>query len=232
MKLLAIGDVHGLDTWKEIVAKHPDAEKVIFIGDYVDSFDIKPLKQLSNLQDIIEFKRNQPERVVLLMGNHDYHYTNYCLANGIQYSGFNGFLSKHLMPIYEELIKNGEIQIMFQHENYLFTHAGLTKTWMQRQEVTLENINEKLITEKSVFDFKYPKLSDHVIPDFTGNNKFQGPLWVRPGALLKDKLENFIHIVGHTNFVDITKMRDVYFIDTALKQYLLIDKEIEIHESK
>ena len=38
-KLVAIGDVHGRNTWKQIVEQEqPDT--VVFVGDYFDSFDI------------------------------------------------------------------------------------------------------------------------------------------------------------------------------------------------
>ena len=55
MKTVVIGDIHGRSVWKLIVnMEKPD--KVIFIGDYFDSFDIKGVDQLSNFQDIIAFK--------------------------------------------------------------------------------------------------------------------------------------------------------------------------------
>ncbi|NBP57427.1 metallophosphoesterase, partial [bacterium] len=39
MKTIFIGDIHGRSIWKEIVEQEkPD--RVIFIGDYFDSFDI------------------------------------------------------------------------------------------------------------------------------------------------------------------------------------------------
>jgi len=39
MKTIFIGDIHGQDTWKKIVeSENPD--RVVFIGDYFDSFDI------------------------------------------------------------------------------------------------------------------------------------------------------------------------------------------------
>ena len=39
MKTLLLGDIHGRNIWKEIIKKEtPD--RVVFIGDYFDSFDI------------------------------------------------------------------------------------------------------------------------------------------------------------------------------------------------
>ena len=34
--------------------------------------------------------------------------------------------------------------------------------------------------------------------DQSGDNIWQGPLWVRPRSLLQDSLDNVIQVVGHT----------------------------------
>ena len=48
-KTIYIGDIHGRDVWAEIVAKHDDADNIVFIGDYFDSFDIPAVIQLDNI---------------------------------------------------------------------------------------------------------------------------------------------------------------------------------------
>ena len=70
--ILSIGDTHGrgiaLQIAKDNIHK---VDKIVFIGDYVDSFDISPVIILHNLKEIIEFKKQYPDKVVLLLGNHD-----------------------------------------------------------------------------------------------------------------------------------------------------------------
>jgi len=39
LKTVVIGDIHGRTTWKEIVDLEPDANVVVFMGDYFDSRD-------------------------------------------------------------------------------------------------------------------------------------------------------------------------------------------------
>ena len=56
MKTIMIGDIHGRDTWKQIIAQEPDAHRIVFLGDYFDSFDIKGVEQLYNFNEIIKFK--------------------------------------------------------------------------------------------------------------------------------------------------------------------------------
>jgi metallophosphoesterase superfamily enzyme len=74
MKTVLIGDIHGHDSWKQIIEQEQDADRIIFVGDYFDSFTIPGLIQCENFQDIIEFKKTSDKEVVLLVGNHDYNY--------------------------------------------------------------------------------------------------------------------------------------------------------------
>lgn len=69
MKTIFIGDIHGRDIWKDIVSQEkPD--RVVFIGDYFDSFDIKGPVQIHNFKEIIEFKKSGECEVIMLIGNH------------------------------------------------------------------------------------------------------------------------------------------------------------------
>lgn len=69
-KLLVLGDIHGRTIWKYIIDKEaPD--KVIFLGDYVTSHEgISAEIQLNNLEDILIFKEDFPDKIILLRGNH------------------------------------------------------------------------------------------------------------------------------------------------------------------
>lgn len=73
MRILVIGDIHGHDSWKAIV-ENEKYDKVVFLGDYVDSFTLQPLTIVKNLREILKFKRENKDKVVLLWGNHDHSY--------------------------------------------------------------------------------------------------------------------------------------------------------------
>ena len=52
-KRVVIGDLHGIGIWKDILNKEkPDS--VIFLGDYFDSFNIPPLVQKINFDDLLD----------------------------------------------------------------------------------------------------------------------------------------------------------------------------------
>lgn len=76
-KILIIPDVHGRTFWKYAIDNIDKYDKVIFLGDYLDpyfweviSFDFA----ISNFKEIIKFKRDNMDKVILLKGNHDWHY--------------------------------------------------------------------------------------------------------------------------------------------------------------
>ena len=70
MKTLILGDIHGRTIWKEIIEKE-NPDKVIFLGDYVDTHQfISPRDQIENLEEILTYKEKNPDKVILLRGNH------------------------------------------------------------------------------------------------------------------------------------------------------------------
>ena len=74
--IVVIGDVHGLTCWKDIVNAHKGS-MFVFLGDYCDPYeDIKPIELIKNFCSIIQFKKKCPDDVILLLGNHDMHYTS------------------------------------------------------------------------------------------------------------------------------------------------------------
>ena len=73
-KILIIGDVHGRQFWKIPCLDHADEfEKIVFLGDYLSPYpyeEITNKKAIDVFKEIIEFKKENLKKVVLLMGNH------------------------------------------------------------------------------------------------------------------------------------------------------------------
>lgn len=76
MKTIVIGDIHARSIWKEILVSEKFYEeecKVVFLGDYVSTHEnYSPHLQISNLIDLLEFKELNPDRIILLRGNHGF----------------------------------------------------------------------------------------------------------------------------------------------------------------
>ena len=72
--ILVCGDIHGRRFWKKPCENIEDYDKVIFLGDYLDPYDfegITVIDAIKNFEEIIEFKKNNVDKVILLLGNHD-----------------------------------------------------------------------------------------------------------------------------------------------------------------
>ena len=175
MKIVALGDTHGRYNWKDIVAKESDADKIVFIGDYFDTHDdVTPEQQIDNFLSILEYKKANMDKVVLLIGNHDYHYTGYAYST---YSGYQYGAAPRIREILLEALKDDLMQMCYKHDIYVFTHAGITKTWATRCNIDindLENsINETFKTKPMYFDFT---MGDNFSQ--TGNDITQTPIWL------------------------------------------------------
>ena len=76
MKITVIPDVHGTHHWEKavITPEAASSDHIVFIGDYVDSWDNMQPDQMENLQAILDFRKSNPDKVTVLMGNHDLAY--------------------------------------------------------------------------------------------------------------------------------------------------------------
>lgn len=123
---VVIGDVHGLDYWKEIVASHLEC-KVIFLGGYLDPKErMSRFSLLRNLREIIALKQARPGDVVLLLGNHDLHY--FCEDAPLA-SRFDEKIAGEASRLFSEHF--GLFQFAYQEGRRLFTHAGVSCEWFE-----------------------------------------------------------------------------------------------------
>lgn len=208
MKFLTIGDIHGRDNWK-VVRDHFDLEeydKIIFIGDYTDSFDKEDTEILRNLEEIIEFKLAYPDKVVLLLGNHDITYLEHPNQN------CPGFRYSMLHALYSLLRDNREhFQIAYQYENYLWTHAGMSKGWMRW-------CKKHGCSFEDMFQYHFYKSYADIFNDMNKTrerellysratdpytDRHPGILWIRPEGIEGSLPEGLHQIVGHTPRADI-----------------------------
>jgi predicted MPP superfamily phosphohydrolase len=199
--ITVIGDVHGTTYWKDIVKeyKKEDSDVVVFLGDYLDDYYKTPNECLENLMNIFEYRRFTPN-VHMLVGNHDYHYMDHSIQ---KYSGYNDKFSK----VYNSVINDNyallELTYTFELNNYKYvcSHAGISNTFLNDNNTDVENINRLWSGKPKVFEFKQGT------GDYYGNHKSQGPLWIRPEALLGDNVKGYKQIVGHTNFNNVVTLQ-------------------------
>jgi predicted phosphodiesterase len=218
---MAMGDVHGRNTWKGLVNTQK-FDKLVLLGDYFDSFDINAQEQMDNFRDIIAFKQTNPDKVVLLIGNHDFHYLPIAMTINETYSGFQlryAFAISQLIEEHKHLL-----QMCYQWENYLFTHAGITHTWLHNAGYNGESVD---VFINELFQYQ-PRRFFFNGNDPYGDNVTQSPIWVRPASLKKNayKYETVKQVVGHTTVKKLEIVKDqFYFIDTmgTSKEYFIVE---------
>jgi hypothetical protein len=220
MKIIAIGDTHGRDLWKKVI--NQDFDKFIFIGDYFDSREgISSSIQIENFKEILEFKNNNIDKVELLIGNHDYHY-----LKGVkeQYSNFDIRSANLIYDVLQPAIDSNLLKMCYVYKDYVFTHAGVTKTWANQNEIDVDNlqdsINNIFVDNIEAFSFNGFVRS--------GDNITQSPIWVRLPSLFEDSLDDYIFVVGHSTLKELTITDNIIGIDTIATsgEYLIINDDV------
>lgn len=221
MKIIALGDTHGRDIWKQIVKVEEDFDKFIFIGDYFDTREgIDASTQIQNFKEILEFKKANPDKVFLLIGNHDFHYLKGC---GETYSGYQQYAAMDINEVLQPAVTSGHMQICHVFDEYIFSHAGLTNTWCENNDIDLYNIEEsvnvRFMKNMESFKFEYGENLDR-----SGDDVTQSPLWVRIPSLFRDMVKGFTYIVGHTTVKEMHMASNIVAIDClgTSNEYLVI----------
>lgn len=204
MKILVIGDIHGYDTFlyrldiNDLFSKY---DKVVFVGDYVDSFHYSIEHQVHTLKSLVNVKEKNTNTIFLL-GNHDapYLYSAATRCDNIDPIG-------HTM--YPSLLNKLETQIAFGVDNWLITHAGVTNWW---SNYYLEKDEMKdAETLAHTLNYWLKKQNNAIIPltelpySRGSSNRYSkpSPLWADWNDLKNDAQVGINQIVGHTDKVNL-----------------------------
>lgn len=222
-KILVLGDTHGRPFWKEIIEKE-NPDKIIFLGDYVSTHEgISAEQQLSNLEEILTYKENNPGKVILLRGNHDTQHLGYYWA---ECSGWDGQVwgAMSQSEFKERFLKLTQWVYIDEELKTIFSHAGVSDVWMKNSEIdSVHDINSLEPSELFGFTPNYY--------DCYGDSETQPPVWIRPQALCKCNVKGWDQVVGHTpvrTIINVGKSakgkQNIWLCDAlGVKQYLVID---------
>ena len=138
-RIMVIPDVHGRTFWREPVheALENSRAKVIFLGDYVDTYPYEfdgmdpyviNRRAIGIFKEIIELKKKYPDRMTLLLGNHDCTYaisTSICECR-TDYKNFEEIrelfvADRDLFRLADETTINGR--------HFIFSHAGINQRY-------------------------------------------------------------------------------------------------------
>lgn len=197
MRLLAVGDLHGNNCWEEIDVNQYD--RIIFIGDYVDNASRSNEQIVSNLSSLIALKARFPEKIVLLLGNHDIQYLYF---PRFRCSEFNARLQPVLSGLFRRYI--GWWLFAWEYKRFLFSHAGLSNAYFNWLSNKLQdrNMYEKVVGLANNLNrlqfFSAEELLFTVGQARGGTDPHGGPLWADLSETMNDPLEGYRQIAGHT----------------------------------
>ena len=188
MKILINPDIHGRVFWKYALEHKDEFDKVVFLGDYLDPYSPDLLEtEESNFKEIIQFKRDNPDKVILLLGNHDCHYISYKILNSSRY---NSLKAEEYQKLFLDNMKL--FQLVYIYDKYLFSHAGVYEEWLKMCDLNLDNLINYNLDELA------PYLN--VLDYYRGGYGNVGScIWADISDSETQKLlEGYYHIFGHT----------------------------------
>ena len=201
--IIIIPDVHGREFWRKALATWKDDETVIFLGDYLDPYENEWIywsDAYKGLLDIIALKRENPDRVFLLLGNHDLHY----LYSTLKGSRFNEYQEKKIRMTFENNMDCFQMaaECEIAQRRFLFTHAGLNRVWVEKysdifgsvNQITADTFNQLMFKDKFI-----TALAD-VSSWRGGRDKAGSMIWADVDELEWEgaRIPNVIQVFGHT----------------------------------
>lgn len=232
-KAFIVPDVHGRPFWRDAKEAITDEsyDKVVFLGDYFDQYDdeeflIDDDNLVNSYNEIIVLKKANPDRVILLLGNHDLHYlykNPNCSRHDDDNEDRNCELIKSNLDLFD-LMYLDDIDCG-DYKRVLFTHAGLTSNFLKtfgRAGYPKDDLAE--LCKKVNSDIKAIKTHDyHVLSDLMMRvSRFRGGPYADGSIVWADLREvipnafdfdDVYQIFGHTRA----------FFPTIIKRYAMID---------
>ena len=205
--MIVIPDIHGRSFWREAVEGN-EQEQIVFLGDYMDPYPYEGIRYADaamNFDQIIAFKKNHPDNVVLLIGNHDISYMmfrNWARAR---------FDMQHCVELHQRFQENWSLfQLAFQKDidgkRYYFSHAGISRKFLKEcnlsadHEQLVATLNNRLAhNDASLFDSL-----DRISWYRGGNSQFGSMVWADVCEYDNDP-EDLIgdyQVFGHTQLED------------------------------
>lgn len=155
MKILVLGDIHGRKFWRKVIEENTGkVDKIVFLGDYLDPY-VNEIEEdpdsmectnfydsqnlLNMLNDIVSLKKSNPDKYILLTGNHtdSYIWSKFHAATRTDYENwekYHKFFSENL----------NLFNLVYVQDNVIFSHAGISEGWAQRVWDKLEYPEDEL----------------------------------------------------------------------------------------
>lgn len=252
MKICVIGDIHGRSNWQKIDLEQYD--KVVFMGDYFDPYDynISYDDRWDNFQKILELKKKDPFKIILLFGNHDFHYLPNVREKYSRYDNTMALDPKFRVgEVFEKLLHDDVLLLGYTvpGTKLFFSHATISVPWYNefilgktRSEMEeapvlavpdLEEARVRLEVVMNQIPIESYGFAD-VYWDVYGYDPSNGPLWWRcmnqygTGLQEENILRGIFQVNGHTQVRGLQVVDNKDGVQVALVDILGQNKYTEI----
>ena len=217
MKILIFGDIHGRDFWKEAAKNVDKFNKVIFLGDFHDPYPGQVSKEKSRhmLRDeLVPFIEENIDKVICIEGNHDLNY----LSSTPMANRFDSF---HREEIYD-LIRKLPFRLAYQVDSYLFSHAGITKGWLEFNDISILDVLADNVSFNELFQ----------VSEYRGGmNRYGSCVWCDLQEFIwARKPEGYYQIIGHTQLEDQPIMAKEFACLDCRKAFMLDTEKKTLRE--
>ena len=239
-KLLVLPDIHGRRFWKEPCKNIDNYDKVVFLGDYLDPYGFEGIEvkdAIENFKEIIDFKKENMDKVILLIGNHDLpYYSNTYLAFSMWHCRHSAIHHNKIHKLFNENIDLFQIAYVYneqtlslkkEYNDILFTHAGVESGWLEKvvkcNETDINKIADtlnELTKSKDGLEKLYCITSER-----GGRDRFGSCVWAdvhdimwdvdakkNPNAVIKP-IQNIKQVFGHTLQAYYDEKRNIVYGD-------------------
>jgi hypothetical protein len=223
MNIITIGDLHGSPAWKEI--NPGEWDRMVFMGDLVDSPDYSDEDILQNLEEIISLKKSFPDKVILLWGNHDLAY----LYGGHRRHYASGFRKKMLPALFSTFNNSRKLfNAAFGSGSHLWTHAGVVQRWFNThvREQIMPSDTHLANTLNRLFDAYYEPLF-HAGLLRGGLHEDGGIFWADMRETFVNPLRGYHQVIGHTKTRDGILVSDHFGAYTSVTYVDCLDTATE-----
>lgn len=245
IKELLLGDIHCRDFWKEpvkdVLENHPNAH-ITFLGDYVDGYPFEwegtniDYKQqgVDNLETIVGLKKHYPDRITLLLGNHD---CGYAISHDICDCRTDTIHQNKI----EDLFKLNRNCFQLMHhidagQKILLTHAGLKRDFLKQNKIDPDKFDVEAYFNNAWLT------NDHKVLATLGDvDKFRSGFWFtgKSGSFVWSDIEDWydngatpkdegfgFQIFGHTYLKNSPIINDKFACLDCRKAFVIGDDNI------
>jgi hypothetical protein len=228
---LIIPDIHGRNFWEK-PCKEWDGP-IIFLGDYFDPYPSEGINvedAIENGKNLISFIKSR-DNIITLAGNHDCHY----IINDFTVSTRKSY--EYLDEI-KDLLNQIPLQLAHQIDNFLFTHAGVSKFWgdeISSFDGNTVDVLNSLFEKALNGNVEATYILGMVGRERGGYYKSGSCVWADIyETIASDPYKGFTQIVGHTQVKNVCFAKDldpnynsIYYVDCRKPSILTDNKIIE-----